>query len=243
MEPDDVAALAVATTLADGGVVRLRPIRPEDGPRLADGFARLSPHSRFLRFFSPLDHLTTAQLQYFTEIDYVDHFAWVAIVDLPGPPALPLPLSAVTAPALDAADPDTPWELGVGVARYIRSRSDPTAAEAAVAVADDYHRRGIGTVLLQALAAVALTRGITAFHLLVRTDNAAMIAAMHELDADRAHDPNDEPSVIRFVLDLPHLADELRDTSVWRVFRRVAEGSPELDLHVSRRWTRDAPPA
>lgn len=203
MLPEEVAHLAVDTDLPDGARLSLRPIRPDDGPLLAEGFARLSPESRFLRFFSPVDHLTANQLRYFTQIDYVDHFAWVATVDTP-----------------DRA------ELGVAVARYIRSHDDPTVAEAAVAVADDHHRRGIGSIMLEALAAVALTHGIDAFHLLVHAENHAMIAAMEEMGARKA--PNDDPTVIRFVLDLPRLADDLRTTTMWRVFRFVGAGSGEL---------------
>ena len=216
MLPDEVAQLAVTTVLPDGAVLSLRPIRPDDGPMLAEGFRRLSPQSRFLRFFSPLDHLSAAQLRYFTEIDYVDHFAWVATIATPDDPA-----------------------LGVGVARYIRSKSDPSAAEAAVAVADDHHRRGIGSIMLEALAAVALTRGITAFHLLVRSDNHAMIAAMEDLKAGRR--PNDDASVIRFVLDLPDLADEMRGTAMWKVFRYVGEGSASIQSSVGQRWLGDPP--
>lgn len=203
MTPENVEHLNVTTTLADGARLMIRPIRPDDKPLLAEGFSRLSLESRFLRFFSPLDHLSDAQLRYFTEIDYDDHFAFVASV----------------------ATPDNP-EFGVGVARYIRFDADPTVAEAAVAVADDFHRRGIGSVLLEALAAVALTRGVTAFHLLVRSDNHAMIAATEALGAHTA--PNDDAAVIRFVLDLPHLADDLRSTPMWSVFQLLGAGAAEL---------------
>ena len=203
MTPDDVEDLRLTTTLPDGTVLQIGPIRPDDKPLLAEGFTRLSLESRFLRFFSPLDHLSEAQLRYFTEIDYEDHFAFVASV----------------------ATPDNP-EYGVGVARYIRFDADPTVAEAAVAVADDFHRRGIGSVLFEALAAVALTRGVTAFHLLVRSDNHAMIAATEALGAHTA--PNDDAAIIRFVLDLPELATELRGTPMWSVFQMLGAGAAEL---------------
>lgn len=184
MLPDEVAHLAVTTQLPDGAVLSLRPIRPDDGPMLAEGFRRLSPESRFLRFFSPLDHLSAAQLRYFTDIDYVDHFAWVATIATPNDPA-----------------------MGVGVARYIRSKTDPS--------------------------------GITAFHLLVRSDNHAMIAAMEDLRAGRR--PNDDASVIRFVLDLPNLAEEMRGTAMWKVFRYVGEGSASIQSSVGQRWLGDPP--
>lgn len=215
MRPDEVAHLSVTTPLADGTLLSLRPIRPDDAPLLAEGFSRLSPESRFLRFFSPLDHLSATQLRYFTEIDYVDHFAWVATVPTPDNP-----------------------RLGVGVARYIRSHVDPSAAEAAVAVTDDHHRLGIGSILLESLAAVAITRGITAFHLLVRSDNLAMIAATEQLGATTA--PNDDATIIRFVLDLPALVQELRSTPMWSVFRLVGTGLAEIDSSVALRVEREA---
>lgn len=216
MNPNEVAQLAVTTMLPDGGLLSLRPIRPDDGRLLAEGFGRLSPESRFLRFFSPLDHLSEQQLRYFTEIDYVDHFAWVATVATPEEPA-----------------------LGVGVARYIRSRDEPSTAEAAVAVADDHHRRGIGSILLEALAAVALTRDIRSFHLLVRSDNHSMIAAMAELGAEPRS--SEDPGVIRFELDLPGLVEGLRGTPMWKVFRLVGEGSVDLQSSIARRWLQEPP--
>lgn len=202
MRPEDVAHLATQATLSNGETVCLRPIRPDDAPLLVDGFTRLSTESRYLRFFSPIDHLSEAQVRYFTVVDYVDHFAWVATVRRP-----------------DGA------ELGVGVARYIRLRDDPTAAEAAVAVTDDHHRLGIGSLLLESLAATALSNGITAFHLLVHHENHAMIAAMEEFGATRR--PNDEFSIIRFVIDLPRLADDMRGTPLWSIFRYLSTGGSD----------------
>ena len=82
--------------LDDGTRVLIRPIRSSDKSLLQDGIQRLSPQSRYLRFLHYLERLTAAELRYLTEIDYRDHFAWVAVaVDQPRP-------------------------LGIGVARYIR---------------------------------------------------------------------------------------------------------------------------
>ena len=50
---------------------------------------------------------------------------------------------------------------GIGVARFIRSKTDPGAAEAAVAVIDDWQKKGVGTLLLLRLAAAAREREIT----------------------------------------------------------------------------------
>src|SRR5262249_26789271 len=93
--------------LRDGSTVELRPIRPEDKPIFLDGFARLTPESRYLRFFTGKDHLTDAELAYLTEVDGERHFALGAIA---------------------------PDGRGAGVARFVRLEDEPDVAELAVTV-------------------------------------------------------------------------------------------------------------
>jgi GNAT superfamily N-acetyltransferase len=125
--------------LDDGTRVLIRPIRSDDKKLLQEGIRRLSPESRYLRFLHYLERLTAAELRYLTEIDYRDHFAWVAI-------------------SLDQPD-----QIGLGVARYIRDKARSTQAEAAVAVIDDYQGRGLGRLLLTRLAESARENGVDAF--------------------------------------------------------------------------------
>jgi GNAT superfamily N-acetyltransferase len=125
--------------LDDGTRVLIRPIRSDDKRLLQDGIQHLSPRSRYLRFLHYLEQLTPAELRYLTEIDYQNHFAWVAL-------------------SLDQPD-----QIGLGVARYIRDRARPNHAEAAVAVIDDYQGRGLGRLLLSKLANSARENGIDAF--------------------------------------------------------------------------------
>jgi GNAT superfamily N-acetyltransferase len=131
--------------LRDGSRVIIRPLEPDDKAGLAAGFERLSERSRYRRFLSPTPRLTAAQLAYLTEIDHRDHEALVAV------------------------DPQT--RDGLGVARYVRSLGDSQEAEFAVAVADDWQRRGLGTTLLGHLAARAREEGIMRFTGLVHEDN------------------------------------------------------------------------
>lgn len=133
---DERSSVAV---LDDGTRVLIRPIRAGDKRLLQEGIPRLSPQSRYLRFLHYLERLTAAELRYLTEIDYRDHFAWVAI-------------------SLDQPD-----QIGLGVARYIRDKTRPTQAEAAVAVIDDYQCRGLGRLLLTRLADSARENGVDAF--------------------------------------------------------------------------------
>ena len=68
----------------------------------------------------------------------------------------------------------TGQERIVAVGEYDRLR-DPAAAEAAFAVADDLQGRGIGTRLLERLAALAAGQGIERFVANVQLDNPAML--------------------------------------------------------------------
>ena len=120
-------------------------MRGEDKAGLAAGFERLSELSRYRRFLSPTARLTATQLAYLTEVDHHDHEALVAV--------------------------EPSRRHGLGVARYVRSSEDPDEAEAAVAVADDWQRRGLGTLLLRRLAARAREEGITRFTGLVLESN------------------------------------------------------------------------
>jgi acetyl coenzyme A synthetase (ADP forming)-like protein len=119
--------------LTDGGTVRIRPVRPDDEARLLGLYERLSDESLYLRFFSPVPAPTAAQLERLTKVDYDEHMALVA-------------------------------QLGddiVAMARY--DRTGPDTAEIAFTVQDDQQGRGLGTILLEHLAVVARSNGVTTF--------------------------------------------------------------------------------
>jgi RimJ/RimL family protein N-acetyltransferase len=147
--------------LRDGSKVVIRQVRSADAPLLADGFARLSPESRRLRFLRRKDELSAAELRYFTDVDHHDHEALGAL--------------------------DHAGGRGVGVARYVRDTSDPQAAEIAVTVADDWQGRGLGTELLAQLSGRARAEGIHRFTALVSADNAAMAGLLRSVSASPVH--------------------------------------------------------
>ena len=144
-------------TLRDGSRVEIRPIEPDDRAALAEGFERLSPESRYRRFFGPMPHLSESFLDYLTRVDHHDHEALVAV------------------------DPQT--GDGVGVARYVRT--DPAVAEPAVVVADDWQGRGVATCLLDALADRAREEGIERFEAPVLATNDDAIAVLERLGSAR----------------------------------------------------------
>lgn len=163
-------------SLRDGSRIRVRPVRPEDKRALVEGLARLSPASRYRRFLSPVGDLPERTLRYLTEIDYDRHFAWAAF-------------------SLD--EPGTP---GIAVARYVCDPDDPTIAEPAVAVIDEYQHRGLGILMLHILTSTAADHGVRAFRASILADNEPMRAIFKDMGARlRA----DGPGVLRAEVDLP----------------------------------------
>jgi protein lysine acetyltransferase len=116
----------------------LRRITPEDKDALVAGLGRLSDRSVYQRFLSPKPRLSSSELAYLTEVDFVDHYALVAVL---------------------AQSPD----VVVGVGRWVRLADVPTDAEIAIVIADDLQGRGVGTQLGRALADAARERGIERF--------------------------------------------------------------------------------
>lgn len=148
---------AVSATLRDGTTVSLRPVTSDDKALLADGFSRLSPRARYLRFLAPTDRLSPSQLAYLAEIDHHDHVAWGVL------------------------DGDT----AAGVGRWVRYSDDPSAADVALTVVDAYQRRGIGRLLIEVLAVSARARGVGVLHFDVLAENEAMTALLDSMGAHR----------------------------------------------------------
>ena len=169
--------------IRDGAQVDVRPIEPGDKDAMRDGFARLSPESRYERFMSPLDQLSNSMLRYFTEVDHHDHEALVAF------------------------DPDD--GRAIGVARYVREK-DPEVAEAAIIVADDWHGRGLGSVLLHELAERARQEGIHRFTAMVLARNEDMIDMLFRLGPAKVVDRSNGTVQIEAELPPAGVGDQLR---------------------------------
>jgi acyl-CoA synthetase (NDP forming)/RimJ/RimL family protein N-acetyltransferase len=130
--------------LADGGVAHLRPIRPSDAPRLVAFYERVSPESKYLRFFAPYPRLSDRDVKRFTEVDYVSRVAFIL----------------------------TLGENMIAVGRYDRIEDDH--AEVSFLIEDAHQGRGIAQLLLEHLAQAARERGITRFVAEVLPENRRM---------------------------------------------------------------------
>ena len=135
------ASFSARHVLADGTAVTLRLMRPGDRDEIARQFARMSPDSRYRRFFSGIQELSPEMLEYLTVVDGVNHFALVAVTD----------------------SLDLKREVGLGVGRFVRLSDEHDVAEAAVTVVDDYQGRGVGRLLIMTLVEAARERGVKKF--------------------------------------------------------------------------------
>ena len=121
--------------LSDGSAVHIRSIGPDDAEGLIRFHSGLSAESIYLRYFSAHAQLRPDEVQRFTTVDGRDRMALVATVR----------------------------DEIVGVARYDRLAPIADEAEVAFVVTDSYQGRGLGTLLLEHLAAHARAEGITRF--------------------------------------------------------------------------------
>ncbi len=173
---------------------------PDDGDKLRAAFERLSPESRYRRFFTAMPHLSESMLHHLLDVDGVDRVAWAAI------------------------DPDAEGEPGVGVARYFRLDGRPDAAEMAVAVVDDYQHRGVGSLLLRHLNQTAREQGITHFVGTVLADNRPMLDLLESVGGSYLLE---DPGVLRLEIDIPETPyeggqDEATRPGLFKLLRAAA---------------------
>lgn len=141
-----------AVRLHDGTEVTLRPIRPDDAPRLRALHSRLSPESIYLRFLGPHPVLTEQDADRLATVDYRHTMAIVAV-------------------RKDGED-----EAILGVARY--AAVDPDSldeAEVAIVVEDAYQGRGLGTLLMRRLIDYARRQGVAALSAEITAGNERMM--------------------------------------------------------------------
>jgi len=145
-------------TLRDRTPVILRPIRPEDAPRLQALHARLTPESIYLRFLDMHPFLQPEEAQRFASLDYLTRMAFVATEKIEND------------------------ERIIGVARYaVEGPQHLTQAEYAIVIEDRYQGRGLGRLLMERLISHARSNGIEFFTAEVSVENEGMIRLLQRL--------------------------------------------------------------
>ena len=181
---------AIPVSAKDGAGLLLRPVLPGDAERFKSS-GSFSRKTLYRRYQGGAP--TEGRLAYLFEVDYVDHFVWVLTDGVDGPV--------------------------VADARFIRHEDDLASAEVALTVADAYQGRGIGTLLLGALAVAARVDGIERFHARVFSDNPRARALGDRVNARWAHE---EPGVVTTTGEIPAPDDLPLDYDTRRQIHHVA---------------------
>ncbi|HTI23389.1 MAG TPA: GNAT family N-acetyltransferase [Kutzneria sp.] len=158
--------------LSDGGTVHLRPITPDDADRLLAFHGRLSERTRYFRYFGPYPRMPQRDLERFSTVDHCDRVAFVAM-------------------------------LGhdiVAVGRYDRLH-DTDSAEVAFVVEDPHQGRGLGSILLEHLAAAARESGLTRFVAEVLAENGQMVRVFRDAGYQIARSFEEGTLHLEFALD------------------------------------------
>ena len=169
-------ALIRTETLRDGTQLLLRPIRPEDAKIETEFVEGLSEQSRYMRFFNPLKSLAPRLLARLTQVDYDRELALLATTG------------------------EGSSERIAGVVRY-SPNADGTSCEFAVTVADEWHGRGLGSLLMRRLIEAARTAGYQRLTGSVLEGNDKMHVLMRKLGFKSSHQGGDM-SVAEYEFDL-----------------------------------------
>ncbi len=162
----NAASYLAVETLPDGCRIDIRALQQDDRAEFLAAVSRTSPESIYRRFFTVRSDFTEREVDYFLNIDFIDHVALVAVMDEASRPVI------------------------VGGARYIVV--DSGKAEIAFVVIDQYQRRGIGAVLMRHLSGIARSAGLRELVADILTSNNAMLAVFEKsglpIETTREHD-------------------------------------------------------
>ena len=197
--------------LRDGGTAHLRPIHPADADAVQAFHGGQSQKSIYMRFFAFKSKLSAKELKRFTEVDYKDRVALVITIG---------------------------GEI-MGIGRYDRL-DDPEEAEVAFNIADAHQGRGIGSILLEHLAAAARENGIRKFSAEVLPENRKMLMVFSDAGYDVKRHFDDGVVSLEFNIDP---TDKSRAVMESREHRAEARSIQELlapssvaVIGASRKW-------
>ncbi len=176
--------------LRDGGTAQIRPITPDDAQRLVSFYEHVSDESKYYRFFAPYPRLSDRDVHRFTHHDYVDRVGLAATVG--GEFIATVRYDRIDENGLPAHLPPP----GVGDA----DRALADEAEVAFLVQDAHQGRGVASVLLEHIGAVARERGIRRFAAEVLPANTKMIKVF--TDAGYTQKRSFDDGVVRLEFDL-----------------------------------------
>ena len=152
--------------LNDGTDITIRPIRPEDAEMEAKFVRELSNEAKYFRFMNSFHELSQEMLVRFTQIDYHNEMALIAVKT------------------------DSQGEEQIGVARY-STNVDKTSCEFALVVSDKWQSRGIAHHLMKDLMEIARDRNLETMEGQVLRENSKMLELVASLGFQVRNDAED----------------------------------------------------
>ncbi|WP_394941005.1 GNAT family N-acetyltransferase [Psychromicrobium sp. YIM B11713] len=181
--------------LRDGATAHLRPIAASDADAVQSFHQGQSEQSIYLRFFTYRSTLTEKELRRFTQVDYRNRVAFVITV----------------AGAI------------IGIGRYDRL-ADPKLAEVAFNISDAHQGRGLGSILLEHLAAAARENGVSRFTAEVLPENRKMLTVFAEAGYEVSRHFDDGVVSLSFDIDPTERSLEVMASREHRAEARSIEG-------------------
>ena len=171
----DAAKYSVTELLRDGSRIEIRALKPTDRDQLQGAVGRMSDESIQRRFFAPKRHFSEREIDFFLNVDFVNHVALVAVLNVEGRPLI------------------------VGGGRYIVIQ--PGIAEVAFGLDDTYQGRGIGGLLMKHLSVIAREGGLRQLVAEVLPGNVAMLSVFKKAGLEMT--TKRESGVAHVTLQLP----------------------------------------
>jgi len=142
-------------TLGSGEELFLRPVKTTDIELVIDFYRKLSPRTKYLRFFTPKKEARVDRVKRFTTVDYKKSMVIVAIYN-----------SKI-----------------VGAARYDWD-DEEKGLELAETVRDDWQGKGLGTILFKYIVSVAKDNGFKTMTALILDENKKALSILKKTVGD-----------------------------------------------------------
>jgi GNAT superfamily N-acetyltransferase len=168
------ASYSAIEALRDGRRIEIRALRPDDRDALLAAVEHTGTQSLFRRFFAVRREFTEKEIDFFLNIDFVNHVALVAVAETDGRQAI------------------------IGGGRYIVT--EPGRAEIAFAVIDDCQGQGLGSILMRHLGTLARGAGLHELVAEVLPENTPMLKVFEHSGLPMA--TKREPGVVHITLAL-----------------------------------------
>ena len=170
----NAASYAVRENLRDGSIIDIRALKPQDEAGMLAAVERTSAQSLQRRFFVMKRSFSEKERTYFMQVDFSNHVALVAIAPEDGQPVI------------------------IGGGRYIVF--EPGRAELAFIVVDAWQGRGIGSILMRHLIAIARDSALKELTAEILPENTAMLKVFGKFGFSPA--PRRDPQTVHLVLKL-----------------------------------------